>query len=259
MHNERSAPSDAEPNPRDQADQSLLRWTEKSIEHWNASCRVKPRGYRSDLWVFIRHQRGCPELIDLDEDDSWDRVNSAVRMLGSGKENPWFELFGVSEPDAQIEWLDAWPKVEHFGGLRPLEAAKTLADKYPLQPIAKLRTNDDYVRFLSLAGWLQVLNFPAPILLPVRLVAETLGGSWNHMTASRYSQRARMEKHRYLELTSEHVFRGKGDSEAAEYRFDLDRFPALKAVAGQSIRELMDGSPDGCDGLRERPEGPSTQ
>ncbi len=114
----------------------------------------------------------------------------------------------------------SWDAVRHVPFHDVLSNALRLADNKPLKPPTE--RGKLYQRFISVAGWLQVLLSGKPILLPTRKVAALLG--CDQRTVSR--MRKLGVKDKLLVPVKEHCYRpAGGKSEATEFRFAIERYP----------------------------------
>ncbi len=151
----------------------------------------------------------------------------------------WFD---VSLEDAQAEFFGAWDKVRYLPGFDPLRNALEHARRKPLQlkPETAARRPDGYAAFVSIAGWLQVGAGDRNILLPFEDLGDMLGVE--PMTISRYRRWAKEDG--FLKEVKPYEFHGKGGGgKAAEFRFDVPRFPVLRDTARDGTSESFMASP----------------
>jgi hypothetical protein len=111
-----------------------------------------------------------------------------------------------------------------------LAVVRAKAHPVTLRPEVVEARPDDYSRFIGFVAWLQVTRRRDPIFLPVRSVGQALGFSSG--TASNYLRWAIED--RYLEQTA----KAQGHIKAAEYRFNLSRFPSIDTAPGCVREEL---------------------
>lgn len=143
----------------------------------------------------------------------------------------WLDWFGLGSMDAHAEFIDVWTKSRFKPGHDPLEQAIDAARQLRLLPNAETMAKrpDDYARFISIAGHLQVVMGDQPIFLPCRKLAAKMGVS--DMTVSRYRRWAVEDG--FLQTVKHAQFRSGGRSDATEFRFAVDRFKALAERAQQ--------------------------
>jgi len=110
-------------------------------------------------------------------------------------------------------------RVRYAKGAGPLEWAAAMSCQYPLSDPEDLQI-DRYNKFLSIAGWLQVIRGDAPIVLPVERLAGELGVTAQHV--SNWRQRAQQQG-----LLSE-VKRYVAHKQATQFRFAVERFSILR-------------------------------
>ncbi len=137
-------------------------------------------GWKSPLWDFTRAAKGHPQLCDLPGTKALSEVEKWLRS----QRQSWTKAFPDtnSQEDAQTEFLHIWEVIRFAPGRTPLESALQKARQHPL--VASNHRTDGYDRFLSVAGWLQVIMGDRNILLPCHKLALTLGVQ--HTTVARY-------------------------------------------------------------------------
>src|SRR5262249_13308439 len=140
--------------------------------------------------------------------------------------DPWEFWFGPAQADAHAEFLDTWDKIRYLPGMTPLDGAAEWARRYPLG-LAEENGHSwsrEYVRFISIAGWLQTSMGDLPIQLPVQDLAEILGVQ--KMTVSRYRKWAVADG--FLVEVKAHSFHPDAKrNRATDFRFNVERFPIL--------------------------------
>lgn len=131
--------------------------------------------------------------------------------------------------DLLCDFVYSWRRIRYRIGEGPLAAAMRTATEEPLELPASDPWSDlpAYRRFVSLAGWLQIIVEDQPIFLPRRRIGELLGRS--HTQIMRYCAHAVEQGH--LELVNAHSLVGR---RAAEYRFDVSRFASLCTATSHS-------------------------
>jgi len=183
--------------------------------------------WQSPLFPFVRFIKSHPSWTDLPVRTAFQVTEDALLKLGkrTGRQNLpvlWERLLNVTHDDAEAEFLGAWDKIRYLAGSDALENAFQLASNRPLalpNALAEQRP-EIYSQFVSVCGWLHVLNFGGNILLPVERLGELLTVS--PMTVSRLRKWALED--RFLSHERAHV-RGKL---ATEFRFIAqERFPVL--------------------------------
>jgi hypothetical protein len=147
--------------------------------------------------------------------EALDAVAAVLRKSGDGPD-VWATHFGIDETGAGLEFLASWRGARKRWGDNPLRIAAEYAATCPIEPLPKLHPG--YMRFASLAAWLQALRGERFILLPCRHVATELGTDKG--TIPRYVRRA-AEAGLLARLRSyPHRFH-----KADEFRFDLKKLP----------------------------------
>jgi hypothetical protein len=188
---------------------------------------------KSPLFQFLRWSEAHPDLRNLPPEKAWPKWRKAL----PDEIDPTFPLWemfqGLSMDDVQAEFFDSWGKFRYLPGDTPLEGALELALQNPLELREGHRRAAlaGYVRFLSLAGWLQVEMGDRNILLPVMTVAELLGVK--HPTISRYRHWA-MEDGFLIQKKAHRKPQGGYQGDATEFRFDVSQFPILAERAQAS-------------------------
>lgn len=177
-------------------------------------------GWCGLIWHFTRIMKLHPDVADLDADDAFKRICHASEPFG-GLE---YVLELASDDLTEIQFVTSWDKIRFRPGLSPLQNAAAEADAQPLCPKrCEGGRNALYGRFVSIAGWLQVLMGNRNILLPIDLLAETLG-----CDRSRVSQLRQLAcRDGFLQEVAAHEYRPGGKGRATEFRFDLTRFGIL--------------------------------
>ncbi len=183
-------------------------------------------------WHFIRLMKRRPELQKLSAVQALKKTRAAV--VAASRRSPTYrtnsadafnEVIGgflactVDEFDAIF--VHNWKAIRFLPGESPIDAARRLADRYPLT------TNESqdgslpqYRRLLSLAGWLQYIRPEQNIMLPTRVFGPLLGCSARHTSS-------------YIGLAIDDGFiervktYPRNTGRADEYRFAVDRFPIL--------------------------------
>jgi hypothetical protein len=175
--------------------------------------KAKPR---LRIFEFTRYARSHPEIAELVAEEALARVKASMENFQWG----WTLLEPSADADeSEIEFTYHWDRIRFPIGALPLERATSAAIANPF----KLRNerNDKYVRFISLAGHLQMLLGDRNILLPCRLLAAPLQCS--HETVKRMRDLAK--KDGFLREVKRSVYHGSpGTGRATEFRFALDRF-----------------------------------
>jgi hypothetical protein len=187
--------------------------------------------YQSPLFVFTRFLKSylpegtAPALL-------WPRIKRIVEH-----ENGWDTFAELGEDEAQTEFLHCWESVRHRMGSDLLAECVHRADREPLRiKGSRYAGNAGYRRFLSFCGWLAVRNYPQPIALPQRKVAEVLGlnrpvtvGDWIKWAVD----------DRYMEKVAEHRLCPGGRRLAAEFHFTLEQWACLVEALPPSQRRPL--------------------
>jgi hypothetical protein len=171
-----------------------------------ASLKTDSNEWKSTTWEFVRLLKTHPRLMCLTADEALEEIPWSVTDFGE---------------DEQLTFLAEWTRVRILPGVPPLKWAVTLADQHPLEPKRKFKA---YNKFISLAGWLQVVVGPdVPIFLPVRSVGDIIGKS--HTTVATMCRLAVSDG-----LLS--LVRRATPMHATRYRFALERFEVLRDWKG---------------------------
>src|SRR5262249_62386919 len=78
---------------------------------------------------FARLAMARPELFGLGGPGAYRAIDAALRERS---DEPWEELLGAGDEDAQVELLSAWDEIRSVPG-HPLENAARTAEKHPLE------------------------------------------------------------------------------------------------------------------------------
>jgi hypothetical protein len=160
-----------------------------------------PIPWRSSTWEFTRLCKGHPRLNGLSATEVFQTID-------------W--SFTNFDEEEQIQFFAEWDKVLFDAQQNPLSHAVQLAIDRPLRTELNLK---HYSRFISVAGWLQVMvGKDAEIYLPIESVA-----SYLRVSASTVSNMRRIaEKDGLIKKTADATAK-----RATRYRFDLSRYPEL--------------------------------
>jgi hypothetical protein len=192
--------------------------------------------WESALWPFTRLLKGHADLMLM---DGWDAIAVVEHALFGcscmepGRRihaNHWYEIYerlgdlNWGEPinfdddeEARMVFVAEWEAVRHPYGWAPLDVAIERAARYPL--LLPKTTTEGYIRFVSIAAWLQYTMGDRPVLLPVEKLARRLNVSM--MAISRYRQKAVRDG--YIILVRPHVHRPGGKGSATEFRVTIDQ------------------------------------
>lgn len=135
----------------------------------------------------------------------------------------------IESESFEIAFLRAWERARMAIDADPVRVACDLAGDGLIKTI-KPRTRN-YPRFLTVAALLQVQVGAAPILLPVRKLAENFPCEKNSVVG--WIEWATEDG--ALLKTKTHVYRPAGGSRAAEYVFALHRWPAVIQALGDML------------------------
>lgn len=199
------------------------------VRHVYASHQEQPeeeRGHwQSALFYFARFVKAHPAVSELSDHAAMLTVEKLLQEWDEfpSSADPWKVRFpeAADGDAARLDFMVSWNAVRHVPFRDVLANALHLADKRPLAPAYE--RGRLYKRFMSLAGWLQVLLAGNSILLPTRKLAELLG--CDQRTVSRLRKLAVEDG--FLTPIREHCYRPGGKSEATEFRFATERFPEL--------------------------------
>jgi len=216
---------------------SLEEIIQSAVRDHELACDDYCHTYRSPMFTLVRRLKTLAR-VDADPRRVFCSVNQIIDDFGG------WRVFDTSiegvggEEDAEIQFVDTWHKVKYAEGESPLEHATRMAILEPL-PFKRehlAATSTTYLRFLSLAAYLQVAAGEQPILLPCAKVGQALGVT--KMTVSRMIHLAvRVDKLVILVADAE-----RANHKAAQYRFDLSRDPSLRAalfLCGWDVEHLF--------------------
>lgn len=187
--------------------------------------------WKSPLFDFARWCKAHQAITDLPSHQAMQTVEAVMYKLAGFPKgiDPWEHFFPLGEygeplagDESRLDFMTSWDSVRHVPFRDVLQLAVKLSKERPLEPAH--HRGELYARFISFAGWLQYLRCDLGIYLPTRTVAELL--SCNQRTASRLCKLAIRDG--LLTMVREHTFRSAGKSEAAEFRFAIERFCELR-------------------------------
>ena len=223
--------------------------------------------WRSNLWTFTRLMKAHPDLKDKSGKFALARVEKVISgwpvecqdvrknaPIVKKAELRWPEWFYVEAEDARVEFISNWDSVRCLPGYSPLKYAIEQADDKPMsfsEDDEDLDRSPGYVRFLSIAGWLQVANGNRGIMLPVERISHLLGVE--PMTVSRYRKWAVQDG--FLRIVKLHHFNPKkGAGEATQFRFDVSLVPMFKEQAHDACEEAFEhAEQEKANGCTRRP------
>jgi len=194
--------------------------------------------FHTPLWDFTWAVRSCYSP-DADPGRVFEAVEPEVRRRGSWSMFRDPNGYTLTREEAYLEFLYNWKKMRWAFGPGPFELAVKRAAANPLS--VEIGHNGPpmplYERFVSIAGWLQVLMEDAPIMLPCLKMGDLLDVS--PMTITRMRKRAISEG--LLSKTAEHSY---SQGRATEFRFEIGQFPILAEAkeAGSSTPTSQDAS-----------------
>jgi hypothetical protein len=206
--------------------------------HWSSPVYNFARACRAHPQLAKLHSKDDPEDAAVAALDIVDRVVSSWKPDGGA----WQKYFGVaSEADARTEFLDAWVKARRALGPTAVQDAAMRAKAQPIILDAKLvkkRGGKEYIDFISLAGWLQVVVGDRNIELPEKLLGEHFGVA--PRTIGRYRNWAIDDG--FLKFMNPHKRPGPGGKggRATEFRFDVSRVDMLKNAAHENAAAVFD-------------------
>ena len=198
--------------------------------------------WQSALWRFTRLLTAHPDLQGLEPYAALGKVKAAMRKAQKGlpesdprrEGDPWVMFLEHDADEAEHEFQHVWDKVEipPGGEVLPLALARSRACELGIPAEFRRRHSKDYRRFISLAGWLQVIVGAEPIVLPVKRIAELLGLK-SHRNVSNFRQWA------VADGLLEEVCKGsKAAKMAGAFVFDVESFPVLRDRAKPGTVEL---------------------
>jgi hypothetical protein len=180
--------------------------------------------WTSPMFQFARFCKAHHELIHLSDYDAMQKIEEIMYGwddLPPG-DDPWGYFYEADDADAaRIDFMTSWAAIRHIPFRTVLQSALQLSVATPLTPARE--RGRLYQRFVSVAGWLQVLMPGKAIYLPTRAVGDLLG--CNQRTVSGLRQLAVGDG--LLTIVKGHTFRSTGKGEATEFRFAVEMFPEL--------------------------------
>jgi hypothetical protein len=194
------------------------------------------------LFHFVRLLKAHGDLTPLTADGGFAKVDKILQgwakrlPAAQRRDDPWRLWLGRGRPDAQAEFVDIWDKVRYLPGAGPLDNADFEARRAPLKLSAeKLKKRcyaGEYIHFVSLAGYLQVVVGPQPIYLPGQAVAELIGVE--ERTVRRYVAWAVQDD--YLRQVQAAVRQKR----ATRYVFNVEAFDCLKERAAPGVAQMWE-------------------
>jgi hypothetical protein len=204
----------------------IRKYVRKALEFSEQERRERAEDkWSSPVFPFARFCKAHPAIKALPDDKAARAVEEVMLTWDDLPKSrcPWEHYF----PDAggtdaaRLDFMVSWDSIRHVPFDDPLRNALRLADEKPLKP--PYFRGELYQRFVSLAGWLQVLTKEKSIFLPTRTIGELLG--CDPTSVSRLRRLAVRDE--LLIEVKRHRFRSSGKSEATEFRFHVDRFDEL--------------------------------
>jgi hypothetical protein len=182
--------------------------------------------WHTPLFHFARFIKAHPVVAELSSDEAAERVEEVLRGWEEfpSTKNLWNSYFPEAESgeEPRLDFMVSFMKVLHVPFTDITANALRLAEETPLKPPNE--RGPLYQRFISLAGWLQVLMKEKVIILPTHKLGVLL--HCNPRTVSRLRTLAASDG--LLELVKEHQFRSAGGkNEASEFRFKSEYFQEL--------------------------------
>jgi len=175
------------------------------------------------MWSFARVVWSClPDGLDPNDVFRW-IVEPEIEKKGGWRAALCTDL---DVEDLQCDFAHCWKRIRFGIGEGPLAVAHRNAVERPLElpDSDPWRDLDGYRTFVSLAYYLQDVQGDLAIFLPGRTIGPLLGRS--HTRIMQYCAHA--VEQGYLELVKKHSLVGR---RAAEYRFDVSRFPVQEGDA----------------------------
>lgn len=199
----------------------------------------------SPLWEFVRSIKGIHSIGTKDgAGEAFKKVSAILKRFLRGNQmksdtDAWSYYLGVSQEEAEAEFFEVWDKIRLLPGETPLHCAAEFSRRSPLgikREVAAKRPSG-YPKFISFAGWLQVVAGNTVIMLPCHDVGAILGVTG--MTVSRYRRWAVEDG--YLLKVKDHSYRGRGaENEATEFRFNVGLWTCLQQAAESGTEESYD-------------------
>lgn len=183
--------------------------------------------FKTPLFTFVRHLQQQQHLRDLGAESTMKLIEKVMGARWS-----WTDSFPVnSDDEAELEFIDVWGKIRYQPGQDPLQQAVEKADSAPLSPPPGKSYNKLQMRFLSIAGYLQVSMGARNILLPVNKLDKIL-----NISATIISQlRQFAEREGLLKKIKPHIPSAK----ATEFRFNVSRFKILADLSPDCTAECF--------------------
>jgi hypothetical protein len=208
------------PGPLDPSEFDFGDWVRHVYDSQQEPPNEERGHWSSPVFYFARLVKSHPAVTDLSDHEAMVKVEKLLRKWEKfpTTADPWKEFFpdATDGEAARLDFMVSWNAVRHVPFHDVLSNALRQADSKPLEPPNE--RGPLYKRFISLAGWLQVLLPGKPILLPTRRLADLLG--CDQRTVSRLRKLAVEDK--LLVPVKEHCYRPGAKSRATEFRFVIE-------------------------------------
>ena len=200
-----------------------IRAAKSQIERWETEGYWDHGGRYSAMFFFVRDLMGTKYLSGItDPEVVMEKISRAFPRRHPEDMNYVWDLLGFGElDDPSMEFIETWDSIKFPAHLSPLVLAFNLAIENPLSPVdGEKWTSAEFGRFISLAGWLQVVVGDEDIFLPVEQVGKYL--KLSAMCISRH--RSYAQKKGFLTLTEEHI----PHSKASRFRSSFRKWECLE-------------------------------
>jgi len=228
----------------------FARFLDVAIMH-NLFSLIDGGAHLTPLWELVRAVKSHPDAAGRSPCDLLSMVETVFKTWISASDGRYRLHPPESRPrDVDDVWMEEFHRVHFEAGVEavlsaeaaraeflhivrvsyyalgdtPIRGALSQAAVCPLEFPNDLDGTEGYKRFLSFAGWFQVMRGDRTIYLPCERLGQEL--EVDSKTVWRYREMAMDDG--LLTHVEAHKFRGKGRrGRAAGYRFDLSRFSGL--------------------------------
>jgi hypothetical protein len=229
---------------------ALAEYVAAAVE-WHSHDRKagKGRKWTTPLWGFIRVLKAHPDLKGRDAMAAIDLVERVFKFWPTGGDDPWRHWTGGGADEAREQIAFAWTRILYTPGCGLLDEAVERARQHQLPIPPAHAITPDYVRFLSVAGWLQVAVGDREIFLPCQKVSVAMfGEDGKHQNVSRWIGVAKSQGYLCRVRFGRYGAGVHPSSRTAdELRFDVTLFPVLMEAINRRSPEARAGPPDGRD------------
>jgi len=214
---------------------SLMEYLGIAVVQWERW--IGPVEYDDDFkldFQVLRAINAHPSVRALSGTVAFRRADHALRELihKDDVEDPWSEWgTGSGHQDFETLFIDKWHTIRFPLGETLWSAAIDRAETCPLRLSRedRLGRNEGYVRLLTLAGWMQVLRGPKPILIPL----ERFGEHFHVRPKTISAYRA------WAVDDGDLIKCGKSPRGADQFWFCVDNYPLLEKAANDDLLDAV--------------------